>query len=81
MEPNAVASTVPFVDTINEAIRKLKFKHNLSYPKKFIIGEANDLLKTRAMLKKMEHHFAIISCIEPKSVEEALNEERWILAM
>ena len=71
--PDIVASIDPIIDSISEDIIKLKFKHSSSHPKKLIVGECSDPKKTRAMLKKMENHFALIFQIVPKCVEEALN--------
>lgn len=50
------------------------------YPKKFIIGDPNEGMKTRASSRKSAN-IALISQLEPKKVEEALKDNKWVDAM
>nr|XP_009587335.1 uncharacterized protein LOC104085085 [Nicotiana tomentosiformis] len=47
------------------------------YPKKFIIGDPREGIKTRGSLKK-KANIALISQVEPKKVDEVLKDSRWI---
>lgn len=51
-----------------------EWRHNASFPNDFIIYYPNEKMQTRASLKKQES-VALISQMEPKSINEALDDE------
>jgi hypothetical protein len=67
---------VPLVDSKEPApwVRKLHDKED-------IIGEVNEGVRTRRQLANLLSYTCYTSQIEPKKVEEALNDEFWVLAM
>ncbi len=58
-----------------------KFKHKSSHPRDLIIGDASRGIVTRYSLKNLCSYYAFLSQIEPKTIDEALGDENWILAM
>ncbi|XP_070034976.1 uncharacterized protein [Nicotiana tomentosiformis] len=68
-------STTPVVGT-----RPNEWRSEPEYPQKFIIGDPNGRMKTREALKK-KANIALISQIEPKKIDEALKDSRWVQAM
>ncbi|KAK0578805.1 hypothetical protein LWI29_016460 [Acer saccharum] len=67
---------VPLLDSKEPApwVRKLHDKED-------IIGEVNEGVRTRRQLANLISYTCYTSQIEPKKVEEALNDEFWVLAM
>ncbi|KAI9162090.1 hypothetical protein LWI28_023723 [Acer negundo] len=67
---------VPFLNSNESApwVRKLHDKDD-------IIGEINEGVRTRRQLSNLITYTCYTSQIEPKKVDEALNDEFWILAM
>lgn len=53
-----------------------------SHPEEMIIGKKDDPIRTRSFHRSCETSlFGLVSIIEPTSVEEALQDNDWILAM
>lgn len=51
-------------------------------PTEMILGNKEDPIRTRTFLKNSESSlFGFVSLVEPKTVDEALQENDWILAM
>ncbi|KAK1564465.1 hypothetical protein Q3G72_003838 [Acer saccharum] len=67
---------VPLLDSKEPApwVRKLHDKED-------IIGEVNEGVRTRRQLANLISYTCYTSQIEPKKVDEALNDEFWVLAM
>ncbi|KAL4325949.1 hypothetical protein GQ457_11G033230 [Hibiscus cannabinus] len=62
--------------------REVAYPRELNYVKGGeILGDPSKGVTTRASLKNTCHYVASISCIEPKNIKEALNDDFWILAM
>ncbi|KAK9031776.1 hypothetical protein V6N11_056065 [Hibiscus sabdariffa] len=62
--------------------REVAYPRELNYVKGGeILGDPSKGVTTRASLKNTCHYVAFISCIEPKNIKEALNDDFWILAM
>ncbi|XP_070022817.1 uncharacterized protein [Nicotiana sylvestris] len=78
-EDNNNVPDQPIESTTNVA-RPNKWRSGPEYPKKFIIGDPNEGIKTRGALKK-KSNIALISQIEPKKIEEALKDSSWVQAM
>ena len=57
------------------------WKHKSSHPKDLIIGNLDEGIITRSKIRGLSGNFALVSELEPKSVEEALIDESWINAM
>lgn len=57
-----------------------EWRSESDHPVKFIIENASDELRTRA-LSKESANIALISQLEPKKVEEALKDNEWIKSM
>ena len=62
-----------------EAPKVWKFK--TAYPSDQIIGNVQSGVKRRASLQNLENHFVLLSEIEPNNIEEALNDNNWIISM
>ena len=67
---------VPLLDSKEPApwVRKLHDKED-------IIGEVNEGVRTRRQLANLISYTCYTSQIKPKKVDEALNDEFWVLAM
>ncbi|KAK8681104.1 hypothetical protein V6N13_053511 [Hibiscus sabdariffa] len=76
-------------DSPLEALKDMNLEEReVAYPREHnyvkggeILGDPSKGVTTRASLKNTCHHVAFISCIEPKNIKEALNDDYWILAM
>ncbi|KAK8578905.1 hypothetical protein V6N13_142162 [Hibiscus sabdariffa] len=60
----------------------------VSYPRELnyvkdgeILGDPSKGVTTRSCLRNTCNYVAFISCVEPKNIKEALNDDYWILAM
>ncbi|GAU49710.1 hypothetical protein TSUD_407870 [Trifolium subterraneum] len=51
------------------------------HPQEQIIGNTEDGVRTRRFLQHKENNLAMISQIDPKSIDEAITDESWINAM
>ena len=60
---------------------KRKFKYSSSHSLKDIISDPTSSVQTRSKLKDLCAFNAFVSLIEPKKVDEALQEPDWIIAM
>ncbi|CAJ2651723.1 unnamed protein product [Trifolium pratense] len=52
-----------------------------NHPQEQIIGDTAEGVRTRRSFQVDENNLAMISQIEPKSIEEAITDESWIIAM
>ena len=57
------------------------FKHKSSHPEELIIGNKDSPRRTRSHFRQKESMIGLISMIEPTTVDEALSDDGWILAM
>jgi len=57
------------------------WKHKFSHPKELIIGNIDEGICTRSKRREESSALALISEIEPKSIEEALADKSWIKFM
>src|SRR4030066_1714029 len=57
------------------------FKYKAAHPEELIIGNKNSPMKTRAALRQEQSMLGLISMIEPTSIDEALSDDGWIVAM
>ena len=57
------------------------FKHKSSHPEKLIIGNKNSPRRTRSYFRQEESMIGLLSVIEPATVDEALSDDGWIVAM
>ncbi|KAH9668310.1 Integrase catalytic domain-containing protein [Citrus sinensis] len=58
-----------------------EWRYVSSHPKDVILGDPSQGVTTRSSLRNTCEHNAFISQIEPKSFEDAENDESWIMAM
>ncbi|KAH9763597.1 Integrase catalytic domain-containing protein [Citrus sinensis] len=58
-----------------------EWRYVSSHPKNVILGDPSRGITTRSSLRNTCEHNAFISQIEPKSFEDAKNDESWIMAM
>ncbi|KAH9648834.1 hypothetical protein KPL70_025758 [Citrus sinensis] len=58
-----------------------EWRYVSSHPKDVILGDPTRGITTRSSLRNTCEHNALISQIEPKSFEDAENDESWIMAM
>ncbi|KAI0496417.1 hypothetical protein KFK09_022733 [Dendrobium nobile] len=58
-----------------------EWRYSSSHPKELILGDPSEGVITRHGLRKEVSHSAFISKIEPTSIDQALRDEFWILAM
>jgi hypothetical protein len=63
------------------AIPRNTFKYKSSHPEELIIGNKNSPRKTRSSFRDEESLFGLVSLIEPKTTDEALSDDAWIVAM
>ncbi|KAK8983114.1 hypothetical protein V6N11_057870 [Hibiscus sabdariffa] len=62
--------------------REVSYPRELNYVKDGeILGDPSKGVTTRSSLRNTCNFLAFISCIEPKNINEALNDDYWILAM
>ncbi|KAK8548035.1 hypothetical protein V6N12_060962 [Hibiscus sabdariffa] len=92
-EPSSKVNKMPTKEEAQdpplEALKDMSLEEReVSYPRELkyvkggeILGDPSKGVTTRASLKNNCHHVAFISCIEPKNIKEALNDDYWILAM
>ena len=53
-----------------------------AHPEDVIIGNKDDPIRTRSSLRNIEESlFGLVSLIEPTSIDEALQDNDWIIAM
>ncbi|KAK8508672.1 hypothetical protein V6N13_116185 [Hibiscus sabdariffa] len=72
-----------------EALKNISLEEReVSYPRELnyvkggeILGDPSKGVTTRSSLRNTCNFVAFISCIEPKNINEALNDDYWILAM
>ncbi|KAI0496521.1 hypothetical protein KFK09_022840 [Dendrobium nobile] len=57
------------------------WRYSTSHPKDLILGDPSSGVKTRHGLRKEVNHSAFISMTEPTTINQALSDEFWILAM
>jgi len=60
---------------------KNTFKYKSSHPEDQIIGNNESPRRTRSYFKHEESMIGLLSVIEPTTVDEALSDDGWILAM
>jgi len=60
---------------------KSMFKHKSSHPKDQIIRNKDSRRRTRSYFRQEESMIGLLSMIEPTTVDEALSDDGWILAM
>jgi hypothetical protein len=77
-EPQVILESQPEVIQNNETPREFVEVRNHTHD--LIIGDISDSVRTRSQLGLFTH-VAFTSCIEPKNVKEACNDEFWIIAM
>ncbi|KAK8631507.1 hypothetical protein V6N13_028292 [Hibiscus sabdariffa] len=92
-EPSSKVDEVPTkVETQDPPLEALKDmsleEREVSYPRELnyvkdceILGDPSKGVTTRSSLRNTCNYVAFISCIEPKNIKEALNDDYWILAM
>jgi len=69
-------------DGSQQAIQsKNTFKYNSSHPEDHIIGNKDSPRRTRSYLRQEESMIGLLLVIEPATVDEALSDDGWILAM
>ena len=74
--------SIPVSEIQSETPRRSKpreWKSSSSFPHEFIIGDPSQGIRTRSSFK--QGNLAFISQIEPKSINEALQDEAWLDAM
>ncbi|KAK8998878.1 hypothetical protein V6N11_070059 [Hibiscus sabdariffa] len=72
-----------------EALKDMTLEEReVAHPREFnyvkggeILGDPSKGVTTRSSLRNTCNYVAFISCIEPKNIKEALNDDYWILAM
>ncbi|KEH29289.1 hypothetical protein MTR_4g033190 [Medicago truncatula] len=83
-EPNPEAQNENAYEDIQDNTQHViqsKFKHKSSHPEEIIIESKESPRRTRSQLRQEESLIGMLSIIEPKTVEEALSDDGWILAM
>ena len=60
---------------------KNTFKYKSSHPKDQIIGNKDSHRRTRSYFRQEESMIGLLSVMEPVTVDEALSDDGWILAM
>ena len=60
---------------------KNTFKYKSSHPDDLIIGNKESPRRTRSYFRQEESMMGLLSMIEPATVEEALTDDGWIIAM
>jgi hypothetical protein len=68
---NSEATTIP----------RNTFKYKSSHPEELIIGNKDSPRKTRSNFREEDSLFGLVSLIEPKTTDEALSDDAWIVAM
>src|SRR4030066_111983 len=57
------------------------FRYKAAHPEELIIGNKDSPIKTRAAVRQEQSMLGLISMIEPTSIDEALSDDGWIVAM
>ena len=65
--------------TLKDGLSK-DWEFKKTYPQDFIIGDTIKGVTTHSKIKSIVN-LAFISQIEPKNIDDALNDEFWVLAM
>jgi hypothetical protein len=68
-------------DLVETTIPRNSFKYKSPHPEELIIGNKNSPRKTRSSFRDEESLFGLVSLIEPKTTDEALSDDAWIVAM
>ena len=55
--------------------KQLLLRSNINYTKELIIGNLDDSLKTKSILKRTQNQFALVSEVEPKFIKDVLTDE------
>src|SRR3954469_6272338 len=77
-----VAASLENLRISEEPTLRRSSRLNSALPEDVIIGKKDDPIKTRAFLKNnAECQFGLVSLIEPTSVDQALKDPDWIIAM
>jgi len=75
-----VASTPPLDGTQEEIREPIRHVMRKNHSKSQIIVDPIESVQTRASLK-LQGHTALISQIEPKHIDEAMQDDNWVKAM
>ena len=69
-------------ETSVEPIQKRQPRSRSTYSEDLILGKKNDPIRTRYTFKTIEESLmGLVSLVEPTSIDEALQDNDWILAM
>jgi len=63
----------------NQSKNTIKYKS--SHPEDLIIGNKNSPKRTKSYFRQEESMMGLLSVIEPTTVDEALSDDGWIIAM
>ena len=77
-ERGTASNPAPFVDQP----QKRPSRSSMDHPEETILGRKEDPIRTRASFRNSEESLmGLVSLIEPSSIDEALLDNEWILAM
>ncbi|KAH0665666.1 hypothetical protein KY285_026872 [Solanum tuberosum] len=83
LEPNTDESAATEIESTTPADKTnipKEWRHNASYPENFILGKPDDKIQTRSSLRK-QASVALIYQMEPKRINESMEDESWVQAM
>jgi hypothetical protein len=82
IQPNSKEDSTNVTATSEEPIQKRQSRSSLAHPEDNILGKKDDPIRTRSTFRSSEESLmGLVSLIEPTSIDEALLDNDWILAM
>ncbi|KAK2428633.1 putative mitochondrial protein [Trifolium repens] len=78
---NDVSEDDTQTSTETNEVPKRTFKYKSSHPEDLIIGNKESPRRTRSNYHQHDSLLGLISMIEPKTIDEALSDDGWIIAM
>ena len=82
-DDDQLASTTPPSTSTQEPVDQRRVHHQLAkdHPVDLIMGDISKGVQTRSRVASFCQHYSFVSFLEPKRVDEALDDPDWVMSM